>query len=58
MDTPRKRRADAWSMPSISLAEANMLRQITKSLGLSQNDYVELQAKHRHLLESLKLGTS
>lgn len=43
---------------SISLAEANMLRQITKSLGLSQNDYLELQAKHRHLLESLKLGTS
>lgn len=40
---------------SISLTEANMLRQITKSLGLSQDDYVELQAKHRHLLESLKL---
>jgi uncharacterized tellurite resistance protein B-like protein len=40
---------------SISVVEANLLRQITKSLGLSQSDYVELQAKHRHLLDSLKL---
>jgi uncharacterized tellurite resistance protein B-like protein len=39
---------------SISLVETNMLRQITKSLGLSQQDYVELQERHRHLLESLK----
>lgn len=39
---------------SISLAETNMIRQITKSLGLSQDDYVELQAKHRGLLDALK----
>lgn len=39
---------------SISLVETNLLRQITKSLGLSQDDYVELQAKHRALLASLK----
>jgi uncharacterized tellurite resistance protein B-like protein len=39
---------------SISVVEVNLLRQITKSLGLSQQDYVELQARHRHLLESLK----
>jgi len=39
---------------SISLAETNMIRQITKSLGLSQDDYVELQAKHRQQLDSLK----
>jgi uncharacterized tellurite resistance protein B-like protein len=39
---------------SISLAETNLLRQITKSLGLSQDDYLELQAKHRQHLDSLK----
>lgn len=39
---------------SITLAETNLLRQITKSLGLSQTDYVELQDRHRHHLESLK----
>jgi uncharacterized tellurite resistance protein B-like protein len=39
---------------SISVLETNMLRQITKSLGLSQNDYVELQAKHRQQLDALK----
>jgi uncharacterized tellurite resistance protein B-like protein len=39
---------------SISVVETNMLRQITKSLGLSQQDYVELQARHRHFLDSLK----
>jgi uncharacterized tellurite resistance protein B-like protein len=39
---------------SITLTETNLLRQITKSLGLSQNDYVELQERHRHHLESLK----
>jgi len=39
---------------SISVAETNLLRQITKSLGLSQNDYVELQARHRQHLDSLK----
>jgi len=39
---------------SISVVETNLLRQITKSLGLSQQDYVELQARHRSALESLK----
>jgi uncharacterized tellurite resistance protein B-like protein len=39
---------------SISLAETNLLRQITSSLGLSQNDYLELQARHRQHLDSLK----
>ncbi|HEY6079338.1 MAG TPA: TerB family tellurite resistance protein [Polyangiaceae bacterium] len=39
---------------SISLAETNMLRQLTTALGLSQQDYVELQAQHRHHLEALK----
>lgn len=39
---------------SISVVEVNLLRQITKSLGLSQQDYVELQARHRHLLEALR----
>ncbi len=39
---------------SISVVETNLLRQITKSLGLSQTDYVELQARHRQHLDSLK----
>ena len=39
---------------SISLAETNLIRQITKSLGLSQNDYLEAQAKHRQHLDALK----
>jgi len=39
---------------SISVVEVNLLRQITKSLGLSQQDYVELQARHRQFLEALK----
>lgn len=39
---------------SISVVETNLLRQITKSLGLSQQDYVELQARHREHLEALK----
>jgi uncharacterized tellurite resistance protein B-like protein len=39
---------------SFSVVETNLLRQITKSLGLSQQDYVELQAKHREHLEALK----
>jgi uncharacterized tellurite resistance protein B-like protein len=39
---------------SISVAETNLLSQITKSLGLSQDDYVELQARHRQHLTSLK----
>ncbi|MEI9937557.1 MAG: TerB family tellurite resistance protein [Pseudomonadota bacterium] len=36
---------------SISLAETNMLRQLTKSLGLSQQDYLELQERHRQHLK-------
>ncbi len=39
---------------SVSVVETNLLRQITKSLGLSQQDYVELQARHRDVLEALK----
>jgi uncharacterized tellurite resistance protein B-like protein len=39
---------------SISLAETNLLRQLTKSLGLSQHDYVELQERHRQHLEAIK----
>lgn len=39
---------------SISVVETNLLRQITKSLGLSQQDYVELQARHREHLDALK----
>jgi len=35
---------------SITLAETNMLRQLTKSLGLSQQDYLELQERHRRHL--------
>jgi len=36
---------------SITLAETNMLRQLTKSLGLSQQDYLELQERHRQHLK-------
>lgn len=39
---------------SISLAETNLLRQITKSLGLSQQDYLEAQHRYRQFLASLK----
>jgi uncharacterized tellurite resistance protein B-like protein len=39
---------------SISLAETNLLRQITKALGLSQQDYVELQERQRHHLAAIK----
>ena len=39
---------------SINLAETNLLRQITKSLGLTQQDYLEAQQRHRQHLESLK----
>ncbi|HKO50165.1 MAG TPA: TerB family tellurite resistance protein, partial [Polyangiaceae bacterium] len=35
---------------SITLAETNMLRQLTKSLGLSPQDYLELQERHRQHL--------
>ena len=36
---------------SISLAETNILRQLTQSLGLSQQDYLELQDRHRQHLK-------
>ena len=36
---------------AITLAETNTLRQLTKSLGLSQADYLELQERHRELLK-------
>jgi uncharacterized tellurite resistance protein B-like protein len=39
---------------SLSLTETNLLRQITKSLGLSQQDYLDAQQRHRHHLDSLK----
>ena len=39
---------------SITLNETNLLRQITASLGLSQQDYLSLQERHRKHLESLK----
>lgn len=39
---------------SISLAETNLLRQITTSLGLSQQDYVSMQERYRQHLEALK----
>ncbi len=35
---------------SLTVAETNMLRQLTTALGLSQQDYVALQDEHRHLL--------
>ncbi len=37
----------------ISLSEVNQLRQLTTSLGLSQADYNESQARHRDKLTSL-----
>jgi uncharacterized tellurite resistance protein B-like protein len=42
---------------NITLAETNLLRQITKSLGLSQQDYLEAQQQHRMHLSSLKAPT-
>ncbi len=39
---------------SISLVEVTMLRTLTTSLALSQDDYNELQARHRDKLESLR----
>ena len=39
---------------TIELAEVNVLRQLTKSLGLSQADYNELQTKHQARLGLLK----
>ena len=39
---------------SITLAETNVLRQLTTSLGLSQQDYLALQERHRQHLSILK----
>jgi uncharacterized tellurite resistance protein B-like protein len=39
---------------AIAHAEVNVLRQITKALGLSQDDYNELQSKHQARLTVLK----
>ena len=36
---------------SLTLAETNLLRQLTTSLGLSQQDYLELQDNHRQHLK-------
>jgi len=36
---------------SITLAETNLLRQLTNSLGLSQQDYLEAQERHRQHLK-------
>ena len=38
----------------ITMNETNLLRQITTSLGLSQSDYNEAQARHRDRLSILK----
>ncbi len=38
----------------VTISETNLLRQITTSLGLSQNDYNEAQARHRDRLSILK----
>jgi uncharacterized tellurite resistance protein B-like protein len=42
---------------SISTPEVTVLRHITSALGLSQDDYNQLQAQYRHLLEILKPPT-
>jgi uncharacterized tellurite resistance protein B-like protein len=39
---------------TISQTEVTMLRAITTALGLTQTDYNELQAQHRHKLGSLR----
>jgi uncharacterized tellurite resistance protein B-like protein len=38
----------------VTMSETNLLRQITTSLGLSQSDYNEAQARHRDRLSILK----
>jgi uncharacterized tellurite resistance protein B-like protein len=38
----------------ITTPETNLLRQVTTSLGLSQSDYNESQARHRDRLAVLK----
>jgi uncharacterized tellurite resistance protein B-like protein len=39
---------------TIGLAEVNVLRQLTKALGLSQADYNELQSRHQERLAGRK----
>ena len=39
---------------AITMAETNVLRQLTTSLGLSQQDYNAAQAKYHHLLTVLR----
>ncbi len=39
---------------SIDLSEVNLLRQVTSSLGLSQDDYFEAQTRYRDQLASLR----
>ena len=39
---------------SIDLAEVNLLRQVTSSLGLSQDDYIEAQSRYRDQLAALR----
>lgn len=39
---------------TITVAESNMLRTITKSLGLSHDEYLEAQKRHRDKLAVLK----
>ena len=38
----------------VTMNETNVLRQITTSLGLSQSDYNEAQARHKDRLSILK----
>lgn len=38
----------------ISSTEVVFLRQVTQALGLEQNDYNDLQSKHRTLLTTLQ----
>jgi len=38
----------------VTMSETNLLRQITTSLGLSQSDYNDAQARHRDRLSILK----
>jgi uncharacterized tellurite resistance protein B-like protein len=40
----------------VTMNETNLLRQITTSLGLSQSDYNESQARHKERLSILKPG--
>jgi uncharacterized tellurite resistance protein B-like protein len=39
---------------SISQSEVNNLRQVTRALGLEQDDYNRLQAEHRSKLQTLR----